>query len=521
MHVALLAMLACLAEPAEADTIVVCPEAFRETMVPWVEYRTRQGHRIAFESNLPTAEDIRQRIRRRAASGNVRFVVLVGDADPEVLSDPVLCAYGTPTHRATAEVIARFGPESHLSTDSWYADLDDDQIPDLAVGRLPADTPRELARIIDKTLAYEQSEDFGPWRRQIDVVAGAGGMSPIIDAMLESTTRMVLAQNLPPEYNVSATYASWRSPYCPDPRRFRETAVEQLNEGCLFWVYVGHGYHVTLDRVWVPGGSYPILATPDVARLKCQHGLPVALFLCCYAGAMDAVQDCLAEEAVRAPGAPVASIAASRTAMPYGMAVLGSELIEQFFRRRTPTLGESLLNAKRAMLKPGAAAPNRAMLDALATVASPNAGKLADERREHAMMFNLFGDPLLQLRFPKPVDLKVADSHAPGGTLEVRGTSPVEGEAVIELVVPRDRANAGPTARTEYPTTDDGLAEFQRVHQQANEVRLSQAVAPVKDGHIEAELPVPESAAGACHVRVYVAGREDYAQGAAGVTIRK
>ena len=36
-------------------------------------------------------------------------------------------------------------------------------------------------------------------------------------------------------------------------------AVERLNEGCLFWVYLGHGQRQNVDYVHVPQGYYPIL----------------------------------------------------------------------------------------------------------------------------------------------------------------------------------------------------------------------------------------------------------------------
>src|SRR5262245_11139960 len=64
------------------DVAVVCPEPFREALAPWVEHRTRQGHRIAFLSNDGTPDAVRQRIAGLAKEGGLRFVVLVGDAEP-------------------------------------------------------------------------------------------------------------------------------------------------------------------------------------------------------------------------------------------------------------------------------------------------------------------------------------------------------------------------------------------------------------------------------------------------------
>ena len=60
---------------------------------------------------------------------------------------------------------------------------------------------------------------------------------------------MLLYAKLPADYRLSMTYGSWRSPYCPDPRRFHATTLERLNEGAWFWVYIGHGYPLGADRV--------------------------------------------------------------------------------------------------------------------------------------------------------------------------------------------------------------------------------------------------------------------------------
>ena len=80
-----------------------------------------------------------------------------------------------PTWEVPAKVVARFGSEPTIASDNGYADLDGDALPDLAVGRLTADTPAELAGMVGKILAYERSVDFGPWRRNVNLMAGLGG----------------------------------------------------------------------------------------------------------------------------------------------------------------------------------------------------------------------------------------------------------------------------------------------------------------------------------------------------------
>ena len=100
-------------------------------------------------------------------------------------------------------------------------------------------------------------------------------------------------------------------------------------------------------------------------------------------------------------GGPIAAIAATRVTMPYGNTVFGCELLRAAMDRRDTTLGEVWLRAERATL---AEAPKedslRMSLDSLARGVSPPPVELAAERREHVLLYQLLGDPLLRLNYP-------------------------------------------------------------------------------------------------------------------------
>jgi len=519
MSPALIALLLAT-QPLAPDTVVVCPNEFHEAIAPWVEYRAGQGHSIELVSNLGTEGEVRERIRSVAKGGRLRFVLLLGDADPRMLLYGGLRRRSVPTHLAQAKVVVQWGSPIHIGTDNYYADLDEDGMPELAVGRLTADTSQELKQMVTKILAYERSADFGPWRRRLNVVAGVGGLGPLADRVIESSTSYFLTNGIPADYDLTMTYANWRSPYCPDPRLFHTTALGRLNEGAWFWIYIGHGYHLGLDFVETPQGYYPILSAADAPMLQCQHGWPIALFLACYTGAFDAVHDCLAEEMLRRPRGPVAVVAGSRVTMPYAMTVLAGALMDECFRRRRATLGEALLHAKQSALKePAGDDRRRAVLDAVASAISPEPELLAKERAEHVLLFNLLGDPLLRLHHPGQIALDVSPAARAGGPIRVVGQCPIDGPGTMELVVRRDRLTFTPPPRREYPGDPAALAEFQAVYQRANEHRLCVVPFEARDGRFDVQLKVPETASGPCHVRVFVQGQDGFATGAANVAV--
>jgi hypothetical protein len=120
--------------------IVVCPEVFRPAMEPWRMRREAQQNRVVFVSNRGSADDIRSRIREAAAKDKPRAVVLVGDA-PAISATRIATApHQTPTFSVAAKVNKYWGGDTEFVSDNPYADLDDDLVPDTAIGRLPADS---------------------------------------------------------------------------------------------------------------------------------------------------------------------------------------------------------------------------------------------------------------------------------------------------------------------------------------------------------------------------------------------
>ena len=531
-----LALLLLAAEtnpPEAANALVVAPQEFLPALQPLLAHRHAQGHRFAYLSSTYSAEQIRGAIREAAKTGKLKAVLLVGDAEPAAASDPRVRARCVPAPQVAAQVNVKFGSEAEIGTDNWYADLDDDDLPDLAIGRLPADSAEEVAHIVRKILAYETGLNHGAWRQRINFIAGVGGFGALTDSVIETATKKLLTDGIPPTYQTSMTFGSWRSPFCPDPRQFHNTTLARHNEGCLFWVYLGHGQSTSLDRVAVPGGQFHIFNCDDCTKLKADKTPPVAIMLACYTAAFDQREDCLAEEMLRAAGGPVAIYGGSRVTMPYAMAVMGSEMLREYFRHQPATLGEVIKNAKRRMAQPadekeGLQNANRVLLDGIASVISPTRNLLEQERREHLHLFNLIGDPMLTLSYPQEIKIEAATEVAPGGELRFDVVSPISGRMSYELVCRRDVLKTQFAARDRFDPSNAALARLQETYLQANdpvwcrkEVELRATGADTADSvRVQGTLAVPKEARGAAHVRVFVEGESGYAAGAANLFIR-
>jgi hypothetical protein len=395
----LLPLAVITAPPAGPDTLVVCPSEFRPALAEWDAYRRGQGHEILVIAPPASAEQLRATSRGANQSGWLKYVVLIGD-EPSAKTSSVRAARTTvPTNYVPAKVNIHWGSERDIASDIPYADIDGDGVPDVAVGRIPAHSAKELAAVVRKVIRYEEQSDHGPWEKCLNIVSGAGGFGAVTDAVVESAGRQVIQQTVPSGYDVRHTVATEntdgqpREDCCALVRR-------QLNEGELAWIYVGHGLPTELDRVPTSTGIRPILSTRDVPQLHCGPHNPLAVLIACYTGAMDAPQDCLAEDLLLAEEGPVAVIAATRVTMPYGNSVMGYELLRACFRDRPIALGDVVRLAQRRVLTPTANDQLRAALDGMAELFSPGPVDLANERREHVLMYHLIGDPLLRLHRP-------------------------------------------------------------------------------------------------------------------------
>jgi hypothetical protein len=160
-------------------------------------------------------------------------------------------------------------------------------------------------------------------------------------------------------------------------------------------------------------------------------------------------------------------------------------------------------------------------LDSLAGVLSPNRSTLTDERREHVLLFNLLGDPLLRLQHAQPATLEVPAEARAGTPLKVICTSDVGGLASFELVCRRDRWKVPPPRRTQFDDSDMALADYSQDYLAAHDRRWSATELECQPGTVEALLTIPPEARGPCHVRVMIAGQRQHALGSATIFIRR
>ncbi|TWU18054.1 hypothetical protein Poly21_02090 [Allorhodopirellula heiligendammensis] len=549
-------MLALASVSSAADVVVVCADSFRESLEPWCQLRRAEGLKLAFCRPSLTAEETSTRVRE-AADPSTRYVVLVGDApDYSPRAQNSALNQGISHNQATAvdsdrvtripafylpaKVTAAFGSTPTYPADLPYGDLDGDGITDAAVGRLPVVTPDQLADLVHRLLAYELSQDFGVWRRSFQLTAGVGGFGMLIDGAIESVTRSVLTSVLPADAKPQIAYASPGHAFCPPEESFSTAVLGRYRNGSRFWVYAGHGSvdqlnflsrsqqdaaalsesaltQRTTDGQW---RVESLLDNQTVTRLVAPPGrAPIAILLACYAGAYDAPGDCLSERMLLTPGGPVSVIAASRLTMPYGNARFGLGLLESAYHDvdaadAPERLGDAMRAAVRNLQIQRPGSTTQMMVDGLATLISPAADQLADERSEHAGLYQLFGDPTLNLQSPQQLSVTVNAAETsdqsseaavvPSHTVCVNVTSPIAGRLTVCVDRPLTAVSA-PTVGLPDNAADD-----------PHGCTLGYVTIPI-EGNVAGitTIPLPEDWSGPVVIRGFVQGREGWASGSA------
>lgn len=471
MRFLLVALFAATA--AAQNTLVVTPDEFRPALKEWKAYREAQGHTITIKA---PSKDLDRK--------GFDFLVIVGDVKQ------------VPCSTIQAEIIRSWDRHPKIASDNHLADVDGDNLPDLALGRIPADNPAEAAAMLRKSIRYEKNADFSAWRRRVNVIAGIGGFGKLQDWAIEQAATRFLSQNIPYHYDLHVTYCNPNSPFCPAPADVTAIALKRFNEGAFFVAYLGHGSIRNLDRMWFNKRRYPIFPEDSAYELKAQRGAPMVLLSCCSSGSLDATPDCLAEVMLKQEQGPVVIMASSRVSMPYGNGALAKELLAAVFEDRVRTIGEAFQQAKVRLMKPRKNDEGRQFIEMLAMPYQPDAKKREKERYEHLFLYNLFGDPTVRIPHVQRIELSWD-----GETL--KGKSPIGGEATIEWVAERKV----PALRRD----DDTPESFRSVYKKANQRTSGTKTATLKAGAFEMNLPGKPD--GRAWIRVYVQGKATAAAG--------
>ena len=326
------------------DYVALSHADFVDSAKPLIAARERQGYMTAlvdvddvydeFSFGEKTPQAIRDFMVRARTSWKraPRFLALLGDAtiDPRDYA-----GFGDADFVPTRQVpMARVALET--ASDDWFVDMDDDGLPELAVGRFPVRTAEQADTVLRKLLDYERGSTEA-WTREVLLVADQNDTSSNFD---EYTSR--LARQLPTDYTARRISRSTL-----DAAAARQELIDAVNSGQLIVSYQGHGS----VRMWGHDGEF--LTSDDVRALWRNNGrLPLVIAMNCLNGFFQGIYDeeSLAETLLRAEdGGAVAAWASSSVTDSSTQAIVNQELFRLIFSGSATTVGEAISAAKRVV----------------------------------------------------------------------------------------------------------------------------------------------------------------------------
>lgn len=381
-----------------ADYIIVAHESLAAAVEPLAARRREQGLRVAvvkvgdvydaFSHGVFTPEAIRDFLldaRERWARPAPRYVLLVGDGSYDYRDH---LKTGAPNLIPPALVQVRGGMETAF--DGWYVTpRSGPSVPCMAIGRIPAQTPADVACAVGKILAYEKAPE-APWQKRVVLLADHARDDNEPD-IYEQAADVIRRNHIAGRLEVrSLALRKAEAIAKHDATAYREwvranvtpALIGAINDGALVVEYQGHGDAEFWSRLHA-------LEPGDLAAMRNEGRLPVFLEVSCFTGWFDNPRlpggRCMAEQMLFLPAAgSVASIAASRL----GGMNIDVSLWDQWLREGRATLGDALLATWEQRWS-----EQRGFWPAIAN-------------------YNLLGDPALRLRLPASV---ARAASAPGG----------------------------------------------------------------------------------------------------------
>ena len=213
-----------------------------------------------FSSGSKDITAIRDFITRlNTTNGKLKYVLLLGDTSYDFKNRIANNTDILPSYQSeySGDVKASYVTDDYFVMTAPQSVTDLTQVPDLPIGRIPADNLQEAKTMIDKVLAYNnalpgQSNPFGEWRMKLDFVAdddfeGSGtpaGVPGPFHYLVEYAINQAFGGGAKPEYNIRKLYLdAFPAVTSAGGQRYPQVNQAISNDvgNTLYLFYFGHG----------------------------------------------------------------------------------------------------------------------------------------------------------------------------------------------------------------------------------------------------------------------------------------
>ena len=262
-----------------------------------------------------------------------------------------------------------------------------DALPDMSIGRLPANSVAEAEAMVNKILDYEQTGNTKSWEKAVLLVADnqIEDFETVFETINEDAAAMIPADMDAP----TRFYLGEYEQELLAVEDLTDDLVNEINTGALVLNYSGHaGYNMwASERIWENRG---FANREDCELLTNTDKYPLVVSMSCLAGYFiypepwttqrSTNYHSLAEGFMRPQDhGAVAAIMPTGMSTTSGQHVLNNAIFEEIFTNDRRLVGDALLQARLTLL-----------------------ANIGSEYQEISDTFLLFGDPATSLKLPVP-----------------------------------------------------------------------------------------------------------------------
>ncbi len=410
------------------EMLIISPnENFSAELNRLMEWKNEKGVKtvilddFSLYEGVDKAEKIRNMIKTYYEKENIQWVLLAGDAQDDLI--PIREVYNPDVIRYQPSTRESVGGENYKPTDLYYADLtgswDSDGdgnwgeapqdnsfgldeiswIPEVYVGRFPANDVNELGIMVNKTLKYEIDPFIGPWLNKMLLAGAISGLTPSVEdeAVLMSYISSNYVQNEMDFTHLHRTVSPYDPPVPPAPNRqeglTKENIFDEMNLGYSTAIIGSHGYFLNFQDSY--GGN--ILTLQQVNALT-NTNMPFLFYGdACTTSSYDINDNSIGEALIKKDNAGAIGVIGSLRVSwyfeeDYSLAALNrgnAKLFwKEFFENKKFQQGRALYDSKVAYINSDYYKIGSQIGDKII-----QGSTIYDYERKNLLTYNLLGDP--------------------------------------------------------------------------------------------------------------------------------
>ena len=349
--------------------------------------------------------------------------------------------------------------------EDWFVCISgNDDMPDMAIGRLPVKSAIDADRLVDKIIRYDNEPEVGPWQGKALLIADdiSNPDKPLDTEPYFVYDSEYMANFFPEEMDIEKLYLGLFPLEGLGKPRARDQFIRSFNEGALLVTYLGHGNPDVLAH------EQMFRVSRDIGDINNGRRLPLFYTAASQVGVFDdPVKTSMPEELLNmANGGVIGMISATRVGYHMSNVMLAEAFHDRMYRsgREGVPVGLALMEAKPIALE---------RLDIEDAISVRNIRR-----------YSLFGDPFQRMALPRlRIILNIQQPMQALGLVQINGTVVDEDGKLIDDYTGNVRVRA-------YDSSELSLLDGVRYRQVGAD--LFRGIYSVNNGKFTVQFRVPK-----------------------------